>query len=55
VAADFCMSEQTVRKLVRRWQAGGETSLLDRSSRPTRLRGTPPSASAKSNGCGRSA
>ena len=41
VAADFCVSEQTVRKWVRRWQGGGETALLDRSSRPARMRGTP--------------
>jgi transposase len=41
VAADFCISEQTVRKWVRRWQVGGEMALRDRSSRPARLRGTP--------------
>jgi transposase len=41
VAADFCVSEQTVRKWVRRWRAGGEIALLDRSSRPARLRRTP--------------
>ena len=41
VAADFCVSTQTVRKWARRWQDGGETALLDRSSRPARLRGTP--------------
>jgi transposase len=41
VAADFCVSEPTVGKWVRRWQAGGETALLDRSSRPARMRGTP--------------
>ena len=41
VASDFCVSEQTVRKWVRRWQIGGEIALLDRSSRPARLRGTP--------------
>ena len=41
VAADFFVSTQTVRKWVRRWQGGGETALLDRSSRPARMRGTP--------------
>jgi transposase len=41
VASDFCVSEQTVRKWVRRWQNGGPIALLDRSSRPARLRGTP--------------
>ena len=41
VASDLCVSEQTVRKWVRRWQIGGAIALLDRSSRPTRLRGTP--------------
>ena len=41
VAADFCVSEQTVRKWVRRWRTGGEIALLDRSPRPARLRGTP--------------
>jgi transposase len=41
VASDFCVSEQTVRKWVRRWQSGGPIALLDRSSRPARLRGTP--------------
>jgi len=40
VAADFCVSEQTVGKWVRRWQSGGEAALLDRSSRPTRVRST---------------
>ena len=40
-AADFGVSEQTVRKWVRRWRAGGDIALLDRSSRPVRLRGTP--------------
>ena len=41
VAADFCVSAQTARKWVRRWRAGGEVALRDRSSRPARLRGTP--------------
>jgi len=41
VASDLCISEQTVRKWVRRWQIGGAIALLDRSSRPARLRGTP--------------
>jgi len=41
VASDLCVSEQTVRKWVRRWQIGGEIALLDRSSRPSRPRGTP--------------
>ena len=39
VASNFCVSEQTVRKWVRRWQSGGPIALLDRSSRPARLRG----------------
>jgi transposase-like protein len=39
VASDFCVREQTVRKWVRRWQSGGPIALLDRSSRPARLRG----------------
>jgi transposase len=30
-----------VRKWVRRWHAGGEPALLDRSSRPAHLRATP--------------
>ena len=41
VAADFYVSEQTVRKWVRRWRSGGEIALLDRSSKPVRLRATP--------------
>jgi transposase InsO family protein len=41
VAADFCVSAQTVRKWARRWQVGGEVALRDRSSRPARLRATP--------------
>src|SRR5215471_12012363 len=36
VAADFYVSEQTVRKWVRRWRSGGEIALLDRSSKPVR-------------------
>jgi transposase InsO family protein len=40
VAADFWVSEQTVRKWVHRWRRGGEIVLRDRSSRPGRLRGT---------------
>lgn len=42
VAADLCISEQTVRKWVRRWRAGGEIALQDRSSTPARLRRTAP-------------
>ena len=42
VAVDFCVSEQTVRKWTRRWRAGGEIALQDRSSTPARLRGTAP-------------
>jgi transposase InsO family protein len=42
VAAEFCVSEQTVRKWVRRWRAGGEIALEDRSSAPARLRRTAP-------------
>ena len=41
VAADFYVSAQTVRKWVRRWRSGGEIALLDRSSKPVRLRATP--------------
>src|SRR5262245_12680876 len=40
VASNFCVSEQTVRKWVRRWQSGGPIALQDRSSRPARLRAT---------------
>jgi transposase-like protein len=36
VAVDFCVSEQTVRKWTRRWRAGGEIALQDRSSTPGR-------------------
>ena len=39
VAADSCVSEQTVRKCVQRRQGGGENALLDRSSRRARVRG----------------
>ena len=42
VAADFCVSKQTVRKWVRRWRAGGEIALRDRRSTPTRQRRTAP-------------
>jgi transposase InsO family protein len=42
VVSDFCVSEQTVRKWVRRWRTGGAIALQDRSSRPARLRGTAP-------------
>jgi transposase InsO family protein len=42
VASEFCVSEQTVRKWVRRWRAGGEIALQDRSSTPARLRRTAP-------------
>ena len=41
VASDLCVSEQAVRKWVRRWQIGGAIALLDFSSKPARLRGTP--------------
>jgi transposase InsO family protein len=40
VAADFCVSQQTVRKWVERWRTGGASALQDRSSRPHRLRRT---------------
>jgi transposase InsO family protein len=42
VAADFCVSTQTVRKWVQRWRTGGASALQDRSSRPHRLRSTAP-------------
>jgi transposase InsO family protein len=42
VAADFCVSKPTVRKWVRRWRAGGEIALQDRSSTPARQRRTAP-------------
>jgi transposase InsO family protein len=42
VATDFCVSEQTVRKWVRRWRLGGKSTLQDRSSTPARLRCTAP-------------
>ena len=38
VAADFGVSERTVRKWLARWQAGGEPALNDRSSAPVRPR-----------------
>ena len=34
VAADFGVSERTVRKWLPRWRASGEPALNDRSSRP---------------------
>ena len=37
VASDLCVSEQSVRKWVRRWQIGGAIALLDFSSKPARL------------------
>jgi transposase len=52
VTADFFISEQTVRKWVRRWRAGGEMALLDRSSRPARLSSSQRNALPRSNGCG---
>jgi transposase InsO family protein len=42
VAADFGVSEQTVRKWARRWRAGGQIALQDRSSTPARRGGTAP-------------
>jgi hypothetical protein len=50
VAADFCVSEQTVRKWVRRWRAGGEIALQDRSSTPARLRRLAPDRVAQIEG-----
>jgi transposase InsO family protein len=38
VAADFGVSERTVRKGLARWRAGGEPALNDRSSAPARQR-----------------
>jgi transposase InsO family protein len=38
VAADFGVSERTVRKWLARWRAGGEPALNDRSSAPARQR-----------------
>jgi transposase len=38
VAADFGVSERTVRKWLARWRAGGEPALNDRSSAPDRQR-----------------
>jgi transposase InsO family protein len=42
VAADFGVSERTVRKWLARWRAGGEPALNDRSSAPARPRQLPP-------------
>ena len=42
VAADFGVSERTVRKWLARWRAGGEPALNDRSSVPARQRRRPP-------------
>jgi transposase InsO family protein len=42
VAADFGVSERTVRKWLARWRAGGEAALNDRSSAPARQRRAPP-------------
>jgi transposase InsO family protein len=42
VAADFGVSERTVRKWLARWRAGGEPALDDRSSAPARRRRLPP-------------
>ena len=42
VAADFGVSERTVRKWLARWRAGGEPALNDRSSAPARQRRRPP-------------
>ena len=42
VAADFGVSERTVRKWLARWRAGGEPALNDRSSVPARQCRRPP-------------
>jgi transposase InsO family protein len=42
VAADFGVSERTVRKWLARWRAGGEPALNDRSSASARQRRLPP-------------
>jgi transposase InsO family protein len=42
VAADFGVSERTVRKWLARWRAGGELALNDRSSAPARQHRLPP-------------
>src|SRR5918996_1584095 len=42
VAADFGVSERTVRKWLARWRAGGEPALNDRSSAPAPQRRRPP-------------
>ena len=41
VAADFGVSERTVRKWLARWRGGGEPALNDRSSAPARQRRLP--------------
>jgi transposase InsO family protein len=41
VAADFGVSERTVRKWLARWRAGGKPALNDRSSAPARQRQLP--------------
>jgi transposase-like protein len=41
VAADFGVSERTVRKWLARWRAGGEPALTDLSSAPARQRRLP--------------
>src|SRR5918996_535128 len=46
VAADFGVSERTVRKWLARWRAGGEPALNDRSSAPARQRRRPPEQGA---------
>src|SRR4051812_22074408 len=47
VAMDMGISTNTVRKWVGRYQAEGEAGLLDRSSRPHRLRSPTPPAIVK--------
>jgi transposase InsO family protein len=42
IAADFGVSERTVRKWLARWRAGGAAALNDRSSAPARQRRLPP-------------
>ena len=41
VAADFGVSERTVRRWLAGWRAGGEPALNDRSSAPARQRRLP--------------
>jgi transposase-like protein len=48
VAADFGVSERTVRKWLARWRAGGELALNDQSSAPARHPGCRPSRSPRS-------